>query len=673
MTVLFQGLKSLFSPRAWSAVLGAILLAAQLAAALAVPALAQPDAADLVLVRASSAAEYNRLVALDLAFFVQMGAADLGAVDLGAAGGGWTIVVRADAAQQAALAAAGFAGVVLEKDVPADAAGYYQLYGLPEDLVAIQKELPPGALLAVEDRQALARLAADQVPTVEAQGVHTLPVTPFKPAPVPDRAGANLLAPDLIYSPAVQGMINSLPQSKLVEYVGKLSGEEPAMIDGAPYTLSTRYTYAYQPITKATRFGYEHFSNLDLLADYDYYFINGLERRNVIAEQPGMLDPARIYMLTAHLDSRAAVESESMTFAPGADDNASGSAALMAIAEILSNYRFACTLRYALFTGEEQGLYGSSDYAGDVVRQGHNLQGVLNLDMLGYSAWGSSPTIELHTRPGNAGDLAIAYLFRDAVNTYSQPLTPLIRQDSLSFSDHSPFWNRGFPALLAIEDWSDHTPNYHRTSDQLENLNLPYYTAFARSALAAFAHMGCLLDDGLGGRVLESSTGAPLPNAQVSAWMTSQTPVSTLSNIRGDYFLGLADGTYTVKFSAPGHRSETVNNVQVVSGEAATQNRSLTVCSTLSNLAMTASSGSPNTGQEVTFQASTVGGAQPVTYTWTFGDGSSASGAQVAHTYSTAGVYPVKVAANNICDYPLEATRYLLVDVDAAFIPLLAR
>ena len=125
-------------------------------------------------------------------------------------------------------------------------------------------------------------------------------------------------------------------------------------------------------------------------------------------------------------------------------------------------------------------MFGSKAYAEDVYYQGEDLQAVLNLDMLAYSTPNSASTIELHTRPSNASDLAIAYRFRDAVSAYGLGLQPLIFQDGKTFSDHSSFWNYGYPAVMAIEDWTDHTPYYHKTSDQVESLNMPYYRDFAQ-------------------------------------------------------------------------------------------------------------------------------------------------------------------------------------------------
>ncbi len=192
----------------------------------------------------------------------------------------------------------------------------------------------------------------------------------------------------------------------------------------------------------------------------------------MIAEQPGLTEPGKIYLLIAHIDDTSYVNGNPMTLAPGADDNASGSAAVMHIASILSQYDFGCTLRYALVSGEEQGLYGSYAYATEVYNNHDNLLGVLNLDMLGYNTTGSAPTVELDTRQyssQNAGDLAIANLFKDAVSAYSIQLTPYILKSGETGSDHASFWDYDYPAILAIEDWDDHTPLLppHRRPAQL--------------------------------------------------------------------------------------------------------------------------------------------------------------------------------------------------------------
>jgi Zn-dependent M28 family amino/carboxypeptidase len=75
----------------------------------------------------------------------------------------------------------------------------------------------------------------------------------------------------------------------------------------------------------------------------------------VIGEIPGLVNPDDIFIIGAHIDD--------VTGTPGADDNASGSVATLLAADILSQYDWGCTLRFAFWTGEEQGLLGSDVYA----------------------------------------------------------------------------------------------------------------------------------------------------------------------------------------------------------------------------------------------------------------------------------------------------------------------
>lgn len=288
----------------------------------------------------------------------------------------------------------------------------------------------------------------------------------------------------------IQSMIDQVSSSTAYNYVGNLSGAWQVTVNGNPYTISTRYSYAEIPIKKATRFVYEHLTGLGLNTYYDYYYLWGDELRNVVAEQPGVIDPDCIVLLVGHLDS---ISPDPYNLAPGADDNASGSAGVLIGADILHQYQFACTIRYILFTGEEQGYWGSKAYADDVYAAGENVVAVVNLDMLGYN---SDPyeVIELHTRPANAGDLSIANLFKGVIQAYDLNLTTQILGDGLSFSDHSSFWGKGYSAILCIEDWyGDRTPSYHQTSDRVGTLDISYLRDYIKAAVGSVAHLAELV------------------------------------------------------------------------------------------------------------------------------------------------------------------------------------
>jgi hypothetical protein len=578
---------------------------------------------------------------------------------------GIAVAALADGQQQQALARLGYPYTVL--DAEPEGASYYLLYGLAEELSQASEVVP---LLMVEGRQAVIRATPDQAERLDTLGIRQMLLTPHTIVAPPEQAIA--MQPTTITpSPAIQGMIDQLTTATLFNYVGQLSGEQSVIVGGEPYTILTRYTPTSTPIQKATRFVYEHLQALGLPVGYDYYILPGwdLEKRNVLAQQTGDEQPGRIFLLTAHLDSYS---QDPYNLAPGADDNASGSAAVMAIADILSQHYFDCTLRYILFTGEEQGLRGSIAYANDVVALGENVEAVLNLDMLGYNSAGTAPTIELHTRPDNARDLAIANLFADAVAAYNLSLTPQILPDRLSFSDHAPFWDRGYPAILAIEDWDDHTPYYHRTTDQLETLHMTYYTQFAKAALATFAHMGCLLGD-LGGTVRDGVTGSPLADVNVETRLNSTLDEASQTAADGSYQHLLKTGNYNVVFWAPEYRTETVNNVQVAAGGHTTLDRSLQPCDTVDQVSFVATPGQSPVGEQIAFSATVDGGAAPVSLSWDFGDGSSGSGVEVTHSYSAPGVYGVRLTADNSCLLPAAARRIVLVGDNFSFVPLLFR
>ncbi len=111
----------------------------------------------------------------------------------------------------------------------------------------------------------------------------------------------------------------------------------------------------------------------------------GAEVMDVVAIQKGTTDPDRYVVITGHLDSRVSNEMNSTADAPGADDDGSGTAAVIEAARVLSKYKFAASVVYSVDSGEEQGLFGGkviAQYAHD-----HNwyVEADLNNDIVGNS------------------------------------------------------------------------------------------------------------------------------------------------------------------------------------------------------------------------------------------------------------------------------------------------
>lgn len=459
----------------------------------------------------------------------------------------------------------------------------------------------------------------------------------------------DVIAPD----PVVEEMLAQVSTSGLSAYNGGLSGEWPVSISGSEYTIATRYTYAEESIAQATQYAYENFQSFGLASYFHAYTLpGGGSRRNVIAEQTGLTQPERIFLLGAHLDSTATRNGDDpFTYAPGADDNASGSAGVLTAAEILSQYTFGCTLRYALFTGEEQGLYGSLAYAASTASSGDDIEAVINLDMIAHNS-DAAPVFELHTREqgNNSADLPIANLFSDVIAVYNLDLQPEIVASGITASDHYAFWQEGYPAILAIEDMDDFTPYYHSSSDRLDTLDLNFYKNIVQAAVAAMAHLGCgVYDPGaLEGVVSSASAGVPLPGARVEAMSTSGLDTSAESGNDGIYQLQLGAGGYTVTANLAGYLPSEVFEVDISPAMTTTLDIALQPCSPPQNLDFTYTSQPTYLGESTVFSATLQeSGTTPVAFAWEFGDGALGAGETVTHTYPLSGIYNALLTASN--------------------------
>lgn len=297
----------------------------------------------------------------------------------------------------------------------------------------------------------------------------------------------------------VSDMIGQVTQDAVNSYISGLSGKTPVLVKGSEYTIMTRSNYRETPLRKATQYVSEQLQKAGLRTAFQSWSAEDVTSRNVIGELRGITRPDEIVLVVAHLDSLP-----DRRISPGADDNASGSVALLVAADIMSRYSFQRTIRFVSTTGEELYLLGAEKYAKSVANQ--KIAAVLNVDCISWTATLTQKTSCLHTRipghPGSIGDLAIAKTFADVVENYglTGTLAPKIEQDGEDASDHSPFWDlkalkpKGFAAIMATQDDIRHwNPNNHEASDTLDTLNLPYCTAQVKAALGTTAHLAGLL------------------------------------------------------------------------------------------------------------------------------------------------------------------------------------
>lgn len=236
----------------------------------------------------------------------------------------------------------------------------------------------------------------------------------------------------------------------------------------------TRYTFAFPNNDDAVDWihaqfaamGYGTLPGTDLA--FHQYNQSGQPRRNVVATLHG--DSPEVVYITGHLDSTSPTPE---TCAPGADDNASGTVAVLEAARVMSQAPggFTRTLKFVAFNGEEQGLRGSQAYVNAVANQGEEIAGAYNADMIAYRGSDAAPPDAWMFK--NTASLFLTDIFIDAVGLYLPGLVePVLGGAHVTASDHAAFWNRGYPAILVIESriiGAELSPWYHTCDDVIAN------------------------------------------------------------------------------------------------------------------------------------------------------------------------------------------------------------
>lgn len=300
--------------------------------------------------------------------------------------------------------------------------------------------------------------------------------------------------------PAVKlAIINALSQSRYSQLVRELSGNIVFWLDDELESTNNRYTHTAgsgDDIDLAAAYLQDRFEAAGYPVTRQSFTVGSTTTDNIIAIKQGTTNAGEIIVVGAHYDST----SENPTsLAPGAEDNGSGTAAVLHLAEVLADYETERTVHFICFSGEEQGLYGSQHYVSELGSNGWNVVHALTMDMI--AGWESNYRVIIEGQPAWE---TLMSLVETNVATHAQIAS---RKDYFSFgSDHVPFQQAGISALLAI-DWDygsyDH---YHRTTDTWQ-----------------------YLDASLGHRILKGVAGTLID-------LTNPTPLATAAPDRGARF-----------------------------------------------------------------------------------------------------------------------------------------
>lgn len=292
-----------------------------------------------------------------------------------------------------------------------------------------------------------------------------------------------------VFADELESILANVRLDSLLTTVRILSGEMPVNLNGEALTIQSRYSD--QPgNAQAADWLLQTLKRWNLPVSLQEVPYNGLGQ-NVIAEQRGFRFPNQKYILCAHYDCMPAGP-----VAHGADDNASGTAAVIEAARLMAGQPVPYTIVYALWDQEEQGLIGSKYYAGQAAAGGDSILGVINLDMI---AWDGDNNMEADLQVRDiANSVYLAERMAELNDHYQVGLSLHRVIPGTGSSDHASFWEHFYSAFLLIEDFTasagvrDFNPYYHTVRDRIyldsrQIFNFVYFTRCSQLAIATLA------------------------------------------------------------------------------------------------------------------------------------------------------------------------------------------
>jgi hypothetical protein len=303
---------------------------------------------------------------------------------------------------------------------------------------------------------------------------------PFRPNNNPERIIRDLLA--------------QITEARLVEHLKRIVGVRHH--GTAPEALEAAGDY----IT-------EQFRTAGLAIRNHWFEAFGHRNRNIVGSvregSRGHLRRRPPLILGAHYDT--------VSRSPGADDNASGIAVMLETVRLLSRFHLSVPLVFIGFAQEEQHCLGSSLYAIKARRTGARIQGVIVLECVGYASQQPRSQQPLKGFPvdipeignflgvvGNPEAAELKEQFEKAASRYvpDLPVIGLLVPDAghgfpdTRRSDHSPFWDAGYPALMMTNTANYRNPAYHQPGDTLETLDLSYMVNVTKAIVAYLMDFG---------------------------------------------------------------------------------------------------------------------------------------------------------------------------------------
>lgn len=336
-------------------------------------------------------------------------------------------------------------------------------------------------------------------------------------------------SPDGHRNPKIEEIVSRISAENLQHHVEKLAAINSRHV--ASDTIAQAWQYIESEFKKNPRLQVE-------LDEFDQPLrrLGGktVHMVNVVAVLPGTTDPDRYYLVSGHYDSRATDIRDAQSRAPGAVDDGSGTASVLELARVLSQYKFDASLVFVAFTGEEEGLIGSQHWAEKAKAAGMNIDGVLNNDIVGNIEGGgglvSNTRMRVFSEGVPASETEMQARIRQAiggeVDSPARQLARYVKRIGEAYlpgfhvemiyrrdrfgrgGDHTSFSRVGYPAVRLTDLYENYRHQHQnvRVEDGVQYGDLPQFYN------APFAAKICRVN----AAVLASLADAPAPPKEVT-------------------------------------------------------------------------------------------------------------------------------------------------------------
>ncbi len=254
--------------------------------------------------------------------------------------------------------------------------------------------------------------------------------------------------------------------------------------------LGTRYTIG-DGDQRAADYLVDRIEALGLTVELDGFQAMGEPANNLIVKLVGTENPDEIYLFSAHYDSTS---DDPATAAPGADDNASGVAAVLEAMRVMAPHPFANTVWFVLTAAEEQGSLGSAHLVDKLAADGVTVAGAIAPDMIGYWPLGDDDLFDIL---GDDDSAALVERMADVATRRGVAHKTWIDHLYCYGDDHTNYQEGGIPSISPMDcveahnvaTASEDTPHYHRTTDTIDTLHLPMTTRVAAVIITTLAEL----------------------------------------------------------------------------------------------------------------------------------------------------------------------------------------